>query len=635
MARSRAGFRTVYGMEAFDGGLNTRHEVGQIDRTESPDCLNVVFDDRTVKTRQGSNQLNTAAVGSFVCDGLFTANYSDGTQSLTAFFDDSAYVLSGTTFVTIASSQGQFTGGNRVDSTMYQDIIFFGQGSEPYKYNGTDFTRHGIDEPSNTISAVTGGTAAGNLNGSYSYKVAYINSYAASGDISSGAVTVTAANEDIVLTSIPVAPQSFGVSSRGIYRTDAGGAVYKLITTIADNTTTTFNDNVASSAAGASADLDAGKPPNWIYAVTMQDRIFCVDEQNRSYVYYSNLGDPFVFASTNFIKANRDDGETITGLGVHSNSLMIYKSDYSVWALYMPTTDSSTWVLIKTNANYGCGSHRSIVSYAGSQIYLGTKGDKVTGFYALTGNLAEPQATNFISSDLFGDDRSDRIEKDIFDIQESYKDNVAVIEFKNKLYITLTKDSGQTQNNRIYIYDFHRREKSSEIIGAWSPWTGLNISMFAIFDSKLYGGSSLANGAVYQLEDGTYNDSDTAINSYFWSKEFDEVKGHRDHEKDFRTAHFEVENTGNYNMGIIYRTDSESSTGDLTEINLDQGGSNWGTMVWGVDNWDAGTDRKNVKILLKGSRGKRIQFRFDNRNQVDRWFKVIRGRFYYNLRGLR
>ena len=68
------GFRTVFEMEAFDGGLNTRDELRQIDDAESPDCLNVVFDDRTVKTRQGSTQLNTAAVGSFTCDGLFTAD---------------------------------------------------------------------------------------------------------------------------------------------------------------------------------------------------------------------------------------------------------------------------------------------------------------------------------------------------------------------------------------------------------------------------------------------------------------------------------------------------------------------------------------------------------------------------------
>ncbi len=623
-------------MEAFDGGLNTRHELRQIDKTESPDCLNVVFDDRTVKTREGSTTLNTAAVGSFACDGLFTANYNDGTQSMVGFWDDTGYVLSGTTFVTIGSSQGVMNAGSQVNAAMYLDVVFFGQGSTPYKYNGTDWTRHGVPEPTNTISAVTGGTAGGNLNGDYLYKVAYVNSYTATGDLSSAAVgTISAANEDVVLTSLPVAPQSFGVAQRKIYRTDAGTTTpYKLIGTINDNTTTTFNDNVASANAGASADTDAGVPPNWRYIVTHQDRLFVVEDASEpQYVYYSNLGDPFVFPSTNFIKVSRGDGEKITGLGVHQNSVIVYKEN-SVWAIYMPSTDDSGWVLIKTDAKYGSASHRSIVNYAGSQMYLGLRNDKITGFYALMGSMNEPSAENLISSSLFGDDRADRIEKDVFLFQESYGVNCAAIEFQNKLYISITYGALQTQNNRIYVYDFHRRSKSSAIIGAWSPWTGLNIANFAVYDGKLYGCSSTANGFVYQLEDGTYNDDSSAIDSYFWTKEFDEAANDRDFEKDFRTGHFEVENTGDFDMGISHRTDSEDASGNLTKINLDAGGSNWGTMIWGNDNWDPGVNRKNVKIILS-ARGKRIQFKFDNQETVSQRFKVHSLNYVSNVKGMR
>jgi hypothetical protein len=629
------GFRTVFGMEAFDGGLNTRMEPGQVHPTESPDCLNVIFDDRSVKTREGTSILNTAAVGSYVCDGLFTATYSDDTQSLIGFWDDAAYVLSGTTFQTIGSSQGLYSGGTRVEATMYQDIIFFGQGIEPYKYNGTEFTRHGVDEPTNTISAVTGGTAGGNLNGTYSYKVAYVNSYAAVGDLSSGAVTVTAANEDVVLTSLPVAPQSFGVAQRYIYRTDNGGSTYKYIDTVADNTTTTYNDNIASASAGAAADTDAGKPPNWRYAITFQDRIFCVETGSEaSYLWFSNLGNPFIFASTNFIRVDRGAGERIKGIAAHGNTVLVYKEN-SVYSIYMPDTTASNWILTKTDAKYGAASHRALIDFQGSQMYLGIKNSKITGFYKMMGSLNEPVGQNFVSSNLFGDDASDRIEDDIFDLQESYMENAAGVEFKNKLYFAVTKGSGNTTNNRIYLFDFHRRTGGSDVVAAWSPWSGINAAMFAVYNNNLYVGSSTANGFVYQLEDGTYTDNGSAIDSYYWTKEFDESQRDRDYEKDFRTAHFEVENTGDWNMGILYRTDSESATGNLTEINLDQGGNNWNTLVWGTDNWDAGTSRKNVKINLSGSRGKRIQFRFDNRNTASRWFKVVRGRFYYNRRGLR
>jgi hypothetical protein len=276
----------------------------------------------------------------------------------------------------------------------------------------------------------------------------------------------------------------------------------------------------------------------------------------------------------------------------------------------MPDTTAANWILIKTDAKYGCGSHRSIVNYGGSQIYLALRNSKIVGFYGLRGGTAQPQ-------------------------QESYGINVAGLEFKNKIYFCVTKGTGNTTNNRIYVYDLHKRSKSGRIIGSWVPWTGLNINQFIVYDGKLYGASSTANGFVYQLEDGTYNDDSAAIDSYIWTKEFDEAAGDRDYEKDFRTAHFEVENTGDFDMGLSYRADSQDASGELTKINLDSGGNNWNTLKWGDDNWDAGVNRKNVKIALGGFRGKRIQFRFDNRNTADSWFKVIIGRFYYNRRGLR
>lgn len=631
-----AGFRTVFKMEAFDGGLNTRHEVGQIDSTESPDCLNVIFDDRSVKTREGSTTLNTAAVGSFVCDGLFTARYDNGNQSMIGFWDDTAYVLSGTTFQTIPSSQGLFTGGSRVEACSYLDLMFFGQGSTPYKYNGTDFTQHGVNEPTNTVSAASGGTAGGNLNGTYSYKIAYVNSYAAVGNLSSGAVTITVTNEDVQLTSLPTAPQSFGVNDRYIYRTDDSASTYKFIGALGDNSTTTFVDNVASSAAGAEGELDAGLPPNWKYAVTFQDRIFAVEDSSEpSYLWYSNLGDPFIFASTNFIKINRSDGATIKGISIHANSILLHKSNGKIWAVFMPDTTASNWILIDTNSKYAAVSHRSIVNFQGSQMFLGGKLGKITGFYKFQGLLNQPVAQNFVSSNLFADDASDRIETDVFDFEESFAENCAAIEYKNLLYFAVTKGSGNTTNNRIYVFDFHRRTGKRTVVAAWSPWNGINGAMFTIFNGNLYVGSSTANGTVYQLNDGTYNDDGSAIDSYLWTKEFDETPQHKDYEKDFRAAHFEVENTGDWEMGILWRTDSEDSTGNLKTFNLDAGGKNWGSLIWGVENWDAGTNRKNVKLSLNQSRGKRIQFRFDNRNTADRWFKVIRGRFYYNLRGLR
>jgi hypothetical protein len=125
-----AGFRTIIPMEAFDGGLNNKYEPAIIEDNEAQDALNVVFDDLGgVQTREGYTLLNTAAVNSNPCDGLFTAKWNNGNESMVAFFGTDMFVLSGTTFVTVASAQGNYTTGTHKNMAMYQNVLFIGNGS--------------------------------------------------------------------------------------------------------------------------------------------------------------------------------------------------------------------------------------------------------------------------------------------------------------------------------------------------------------------------------------------------------------------------------------------------------------------------------------------------------------------------
>lgn len=215
-------FRVLYPLEAFDGGLNNKYEPNIIADNESPDCLNVVFDDRGgVQTRLGMKKFNTAAVGSFAGDGLFTYRQNDGTEIMLGWWNGSMYKLAGTTFTTVASAQSVFTAGTRVEMLTYQNLAFFGNGgSTPYKYNGTEFTRHGIPQP-NSIPTVISGTAGANLvpSGDVNYKVSYVNSYVAEGNVSTFTTTLNiATSASVSLTSLPLAPTSFGVVARKLYQ---------------------------------------------------------------------------------------------------------------------------------------------------------------------------------------------------------------------------------------------------------------------------------------------------------------------------------------------------------------------------------------------------------------------------------
>jgi hypothetical protein len=632
-------FRQKYPIAAFDGGLNSKYEPSVIGENESPDCLNVVYDDLgAVQTRDGSTRLNTTAVGSYAGDGLFTCRFQNETQTMVGFWNGTGFALTGaSTFTTIGSAQSIWTAGTRVDMAMFQNLAFFGQGQQAYKYNGTEWTRHGIEQPNSGPTVVTAG--AGNVPiGDVNYKVSYVNSYAVEGDVSAATTThAVAASAIVTLTALPLAPTSFGVAARRIYRKDANTAgIYKRVTEIADNTTTTYVDNTASTALGASAPVDAGTPPAWKYVIAHKDRLFMVDPAEPSTVYYTELDNPFVVQAENFEPFNDGDGQIIRGLSVQGDSLVVHK-DLTPWLLYMPSTDDTEWVKIKSNAKAGAVSHYAISDYGngdGLQMYLGRNShDKVTGFYALAGLATLPDNQRLDVAVVQSDSKSNGIDPDVFSLNNSVVSRACSIQFNNKLYYAVPYSSS-TINNRIYQFDYARRAEDRQD-GSWVPFTGISAAAFTIYNSRLYAQDANATGVVYRLEAGVYSDNGTAINSYNWTKEFEGNPGHEDFTKDFRFGVFIVETLGDWNMSFTYKTNSDRGSGTTKAINLNPGGSLWGSMIWGVNLWGGGVTRKQVTVYFGTAQGEKIQFKFDNQNTAGQAFKVLRGTIYYNLRGQR
>lgn len=109
------------------------------------------------------------------------------------------------------------------------------------------------------------GAGAGNVdNGLHTYKYTYVSIYGESdGSPVSDGVTVADKTVDgkVALTGVAVGPA--GTTARRIYRTVAGGAGdFKLVATIADNVTTTYQDNVADASLGAVIPTsDTSAPP--------------------------------------------------------------------------------------------------------------------------------------------------------------------------------------------------------------------------------------------------------------------------------------------------------------------------------------------------------------------------------------
>lgn len=630
------GFKQLYppkGTQLLDGGLNTKFEKTIIEPNESPSCQNVIFNAGSVGTRDGFKKLNTSSVGTFVCDGLYSRQGTNNAETMVAWFGGTAYTLAGTTFTTIGSAQSVATAGFRVCCAQMENHAFFGNGSiTPYKYNGTDFTRHGVPAPSMPASFVTG--AAGNPNGLYSYKFVNINSQSVAGNPSSASANITVALTKVEITSIPVAPQSHGVSSRRIYRTVTSGATYFLLATLNDNTTTVYSDDVADANLGAAAPSDKGEPPVYSMIVYHQGRLFMNDASNPSFLWYTDLNEPYTVASTNFLIVGDTATDQITGLGVQDDTLVIFCRK-NIWLVYMQDTTPANWSVIKSKSPYTTRSPFGVINYNNKTLFPATQNDVFSGFAALAGDAVDINATYLATQTLGSNLKSDKIEPDMFDLPSTYVPNISSIVFENQVLISVTKGSAQTTNNKIYTMDFSQTSVSGSQSEAWSVWTGLNAAQFCIYGGNLYYGTSTATGFVYQQNPGVYHDDGTAIDSYFWTKEFAGLSGHESYDKDFRTANILVDLAGAYYMQLGYRTDSDIGSGNTLDIYLDPNSSTWGSLIWGSGLWGGGQSQKDIRNFLGSAHGKRIQFYFSNKNTASQRFKVHWLNFKYNLKGAR
>ena len=620
----------------LDGGLNTKFERSIILENESPDCANVVFTNGAVGTREGTTKLTTSGIGSYVFDGLYTRKDNTGAETMVAWAYGTARTYSTNTFTTIPSAQSVFTALENVCAAQYQGHIFFGNGyATPYKYNGTDFTRHGVYTAVCNMTAATDG--AGNLASAasayYSWKITYINSALVEG--SPGPVSNTlfvATLNKVTLVCLPIAPQSWGVSTRKLYRTAADGSEYKLVGTISDNTTTTYADNIADGSLGATAPADNGVPPLYSICIYYRDRLFVNDPSNPNYFWYSELGNPYVFTSASFFKVGDNTTDIVTAFGVVQNTLVIFGQE-SMSFLYMPDTTDTNWSLIAGEPRFGTKSPRCIVNFDGKILFPAVKNDKFLGFAVLSGSGIEPSVTFLTLMNAGSEFISDRIQPDMFEIQESYLKHISGIVYKNKVLITVTAGNNEEYNNKIWVYDLSLSNTTRKQAFTWVPWTGLYPKQFTVMDGDLiYADSTPNRGHIYQLEDGTYNDNGTAINSYLWTKELGGRGEDLHFHKDFRDVYILVDLPGDYEMNVNARADSDSSSGDEFEVNLAPGGMLWGD-DWGGD-WGGGRsqDQKTVQV---NQMGKRIQLKFSNQNVVDQRFKVHAFGMKYNRKGLR
>jgi hypothetical protein len=132
---------------------------------------------------------------------------------------------------------------------------FMAVGQTAKTYIGSAFTPAADPAPGAATVAVG---AAGVLTGAYTYKVTFVT---AQGETSGGttSATVNPSSQQVNLSAIPTGAATLpvAVTARKIYRSKASGidGFQQLVTTLNDNTTTTYTDNTADGSLGVQVPL--------------------------------------------------------------------------------------------------------------------------------------------------------------------------------------------------------------------------------------------------------------------------------------------------------------------------------------------------------------------------------------------
>lgn len=151
-----------------------------------------------------------------------------------------------------------------------------GTGEDPLYYLTT--AQGTVPNPGTpTAPTTTDPSIAGNLTGTFEYAVTFVT---AGGETERGASSTPLAGisaERVQVNSIPIG--GAGTTQRKLYRQKNGDGLWKLVATIADNTTTTYQDNIADGSLG-------GAPPEESTA----ERVTVAAESEESGEAYNVLG---------------------------------------------------------------------------------------------------------------------------------------------------------------------------------------------------------------------------------------------------------------------------------------------------------------------------------------------------------
>lgn len=206
------------------------------------------------------------------------------------------------------------------------------------------------------------------------------------------------------------------------------------------------------------------------------------------------------FATSVYV--SKDDGQPLNGFFKHQDFLYPVKSN-SLWRASQDTSTAATITLELVDPARGCDSHFSIDTVENDNFMFNEKGVYATGYEP---NILDQIRTNILSL---------RIDNSIKTIEKDNLDDVVGLYHDNHYYLSYTS-GGASANDTIMCYDRQRL--------GWWEWD-LGANCFSEFkdstgETKLYFGSSAADGKIYYFDQTLKADNGVAFSTNWKSPKF-------------------------------------------------------------------------------------------------------------------
>jgi len=488
-------------------GLDTQSSPTKVAEDAASLCLNIDYStDGAFFTRNGSTIQNVTATLPAQISGapdmiaIYDFHKSDGTEKIISVGNDGKiYVGLDTPVATITGLIANHVPDFETVVTGDDEYLIFGDGyNTNLKFDGTTWTNLSLPQP--TAPTLTDFAAGVLPAGSYYYYVSFARTVGGvivqESELSPiSAVLTIAANRQIRVT-IPVCTETLATgvtaqcNARVIYRQSiTDGVVYRL-TTVADNTTLTYDDNTAADGSIEAEFDNEAAPLSAIFELDDFGQVWFQNQDKLTDTYTSKAYKPWNVPTANI---------TIFDAGVtcikRCFGTLIIGTSRSLWVQNgtFETTDAR-----KFNSLFGILNNRCAAP-GNNILYIMASNRKV---YAVT-------ATDFSQDQMRVGTAMSEIINSYFNQIGAASNEDVVMEYYTKANVAKLVISaplgGNGSNN--YLLIFNELQAQVKNAPVWQPWNNINASCLKLMnvsgDIGLYSGDY--NGFLWLLDDDVTN----------------------------------------------------------------------------------------------------------------------------------